>query len=62
MADPRNVAHDKKVMEEKKHEGENIGEGTVNAPQPGKKPLMEKEDHADAKENKSDENEGEQVK
>jgi hypothetical protein len=42
MPDPRNVAHDKKVMEEKKHEGEDLGEGTVNDPQPGKKPPMEK--------------------
>jgi hypothetical protein len=44
MPDPRNIAHDKKVMDEKKHDGEDIDEGTVNAPQPGKKPAMEKDD------------------
>jgi len=44
MADARNVAHDKKVMEEKKHDGEDLHEGTVNVPQPGKKPLMEKDE------------------
>ena len=44
MTDPRNVAHDKKVMEEKKHEGEELAEGAVNVPQPGKKPAQEKDD------------------
>ena len=38
MADERNIAHDKKVMEEKKHHGEPIApEGATRAPQPGKK-------------------------
>lgn len=38
MSDPRNVAHDKKVMEEKKHHGEDPAEGAAVTPQPGKKP------------------------
>ena len=44
MTDERNVAHDKKVMEEKQHDGQDLSEGTVHAPQPGKKPALEKED------------------
>ena len=44
MTDARNVAHDKKVMEEKKHEGVDIAENTENVPQPGKKPALEKTD------------------
>ncbi|MEJ7619141.1 MAG: hypothetical protein WKF30_19690 [Pyrinomonadaceae bacterium] len=44
MTDARNVAHDKKVMEEKKDDGEDLSEGTVNVPQPGKKPALEKDD------------------
>ena len=42
MTDPRNVAHDKRVQQEKKHKGEDIAQGTVATPQPGKKPQMEK--------------------
>ncbi|GAC1398241.1 MAG: hypothetical protein NVSMB56_13200 [Pyrinomonadaceae bacterium] len=57
MADPRNVAHDKKVMEEKKHEGETIGEGAAIVPQPGKKPPMEKDETENAEENKNSVNE-----
>jgi hypothetical protein len=44
MADPRNVAHDKKVQEEKKHHGEEIVPGAVETPQPGRKPALEKEE------------------
>lgn len=44
MTDERNVAHDKQVMQEKQHDGEDLSEGTVHAPQPGKKPAMEKDD------------------
>ncbi|MFN2454697.1 MAG: hypothetical protein ABR577_10810 [Pyrinomonadaceae bacterium] len=58
MADPRNVAHDKKVMEEKKHDGEDLHEGTVHAPQPGMKPLME-EHESDNVDEKKDETEKE---
>ena len=37
MADPRNVAHDKKVIQEKKHAGEDLASGAAHVPQPGKK-------------------------
>jgi hypothetical protein len=40
MTDPRNVAHDKKVHQEKKHHGEEIAPEAVHAPQPGKKPHL----------------------
>ena len=42
MTDERNIAQDKKVMDDKRHAGEDIDEGTVHAPQPGKKPEQEK--------------------
>lgn len=41
MTDPRNVAHDKKVQQEKKHQGEDIAPGADKKPQPGKKTHME---------------------
>jgi hypothetical protein len=41
MTDPRNVAHDKKVQQEKKHQGEEIAPGADKKPQPGKKTHME---------------------
>lgn len=48
MADPRNVAHDKKVIQEKKHLGEEPIEGAAETVQPGKKPTLAKHgDHAD---------------
>lgn len=37
MTDPRNVAHDKKVLEEKEDRGEDTAAGLESAPQPGKK-------------------------
>ena len=40
MTDPRNVAHDKKVQQEKKHQGIEIAPGAEHAPQPGKKPHI----------------------
>jgi len=43
MADPRNIAHDKKVQDEKKHHGEEVAPGAVETVQPGKKPALEKE-------------------
>ena len=42
MTDPRNVAHDKRVQQEKKHKGVDIAEGTTVTPQPGKKPPHDK--------------------
>ena len=44
MTDPRNIAHDKKVQQEKKHKGEEIAHNPTHVPQPGKKPALE---HAD---------------
>ncbi|MGJ7565581.1 hypothetical protein ACSFBM_17145 [Variovorax sp. GB1R11] len=44
MTDPRNVAHDKKVQQEKKHHGEEIAPGAIHAPQPGQKPALKHED------------------
>ena len=41
MTDPRNIAHDKKVQQEKKHRGEEIAPGAEKAPQPGRKPHIE---------------------
>ena len=43
MADPRNIAHGKKVDEVKKHHGEEILPGATETPQPGRKPTLEKE-------------------
>jgi hypothetical protein len=39
MTDPRNIAHDKKVQQEKKHRHEETAR-TEHAVQPGKKPQM----------------------
>jgi hypothetical protein len=41
MTDPRNVAHDKKVQQEKKHRHEAVAPGADTTPQPGKKTHME---------------------
>lgn len=40
MTDPRNVAHDKKVQQEKKHHGQEIAPGADKTPEPGKKTHM----------------------
>lgn len=40
MTDPRNIAHDKKVQQEKKHRGEELAPDAAETPQPGKKPAM----------------------
>ena len=40
MSDPRNVAHAKKVIQEKKHHGKNPAPGAVKKVQPGKKPEL----------------------
>ena len=41
MTDARNIAHDKKVLQEKKHKGKDIGAGADESPQPGRKPHQE---------------------
>ena len=40
MTDPRNIAHDKKVAQEKKHHHVEIAPGAEHAVQPGRKPHM----------------------
>lgn len=40
MTDPRNVAHDKKVRQEKKNRDQEVAPGADQTPQPGKKPHM----------------------
>ena len=37
MSDPRNVAHDKKIIHEKQKHGEELAKGAAHVPQPGKK-------------------------
>lgn len=41
MTDPRNIAHDKKVQQAKKHQGEDIAPGSEQTPQPGRKTPMD---------------------
>src|SRR5437868_4813852 len=50
MGDPRNVAHDKKVIQEKHHQGANVATGAAHAPQPGKKMQQAKKKRAIAQE------------
>ncbi|CAN5270210.1 hypothetical protein BH10PSE17_BH10PSE17_28810 [soil metagenome] len=40
MTDPRNIAHDKKVLQEKKHHDEPAAPGADKTVQPGKKTHM----------------------
>ena len=40
MTNLRNVAHDKKAQQEKKHRGEEIAPDAEHAPQPGMKPAL----------------------
>ncbi|MEO6065840.1 MAG: hypothetical protein ABIP49_08705 [Lysobacterales bacterium] len=44
MTDERNIAHDKKVAQDKQHNGEAIVENAAIVPQPGKKPPLIDED------------------
>jgi hypothetical protein len=46
MGDPRNVAHNKKVIQEKHHKGENVAKDAAHAPQPGKKKQTVREESA----------------
>jgi hypothetical protein len=41
MSDPRNVAHDKKVIHEKQKQGQNLAKDAAHLPQPGKKTARE---------------------
>ena len=40
MTDPRNIAHDKKVQQEKKHHHVEVAPGAEHAVQPGRKPHL----------------------
>jgi hypothetical protein len=40
MTDPRNIAHDKKVRQEKKHRGQEVAPGAAQTVQPGRKPHI----------------------
>ncbi len=42
MSDPRNVAHDKKVIQEKHNHEKDLAKGTAQVIQPGKKAAHEK--------------------
>ena len=42
MPDDRNIQHDKKVIQQKKHKGEDLTQGAAHTPQPGKKTAHEK--------------------
>ncbi len=42
MPDDRNIQHDKKVIQQKKHEGQDLTKGAEHTPQPGKKTAHEK--------------------
>ena len=41
MTDPRDIAHDKRVRQEKKKHGQEIAPGADKTPQPGKKTQQE---------------------
>jgi hypothetical protein len=59
MTDPRNVAHDKKVQQEKKHRGEEIAPDAEHVPQPGQKPaLKHKHDNDNLKSDEMDDASG----
>ena len=40
MTDPRNIAHDKKVQQEKRHRHDEVAPDADSTPQPGKKTPM----------------------
>ncbi len=44
MPDQKDKAQDKKAMEQKEEQGEDLSEHTVHKPQPGKKPKLERDE------------------
>jgi len=44
VTDPRNIAHDKKVADQKRKDGEDASEEAAVQPQPGKKPPKVSQD------------------
>lgn len=57
MTDPRNIAHDKKIQQEKKHHGEEVSPDASEKPQPGKKPHQQHHSGDQPKEQAGDEKE-----
>lgn len=53
MTDPRNVAHDTKIQQEKKHNHEEVAPGADHVPKPGKKPALNHEEKPAPGENDS---------
>ncbi len=49
VPDSKDVAQYKKALEQKRDEGQDPAEGTVNQPQPGKKPKRERDEDGNAK-------------
>ena len=43
MTDPRNIAHDKKIQQEKKHQHKEVSPGASQTVQPGRKPHMKRQ-------------------
>lgn len=50
MPDQKDKAQDKKVIEQKRDQGEDPAENAVNEPQPGKKPKLERDEEGNVKE------------
>ena len=49
MPDQKDVAQDKRAMEQKRDQGQDPAENTVNEPQPGKKPKLERHEDGNVK-------------
>ncbi len=49
MPDSKDVAQDKKALERKRDQGEDPAHNTVNEPQPGKKPKLERDEDGNVK-------------
>ena len=50
MPDQKDVAQDKRALEQKRDAGEDPAENTVHEPQPGKKPKLERDEEGNVKE------------
>ena len=57
MSDPRNVQHDKKVINQKQKHGEDLTQGAAHTPQPGKKTAHD-EPHGAHKETEAEKSGG----
>ncbi|MGB9474273.1 MAG: hypothetical protein WCE87_04300 [Candidatus Udaeobacter sp.] len=59
MGDPRNIAHTKKVVQEKHHRHQDVSKSGVTSPRPEKKTQTEKKKQGGAGESSSPKNEAE---